>query len=339
MNAKEIKYNSFKYFIYSILAWDHKDRKVEDDPRNDCYFFSPEYKKSFTKDLEIARKKNIIKIDYLGNDATSTNFNVYEKNDGEVIIAFRGSDSKIDWSADFAYFKQKFKEENNEKLFSMSAEDFNKCCMNEYKKSREDLFDKPIKFFREALKTNLSSFIDEIAGKKNFDFSDYGMFLKSVFEKYKSRIEFHGGFIKQYKSIYKELNMIIDKYIKDKRFKKIIFCGHSLGSALAMDTYILQSIRYPENNFECYAAGTPKIGNSVLAKFIKESKLGEKLFIMNIENDLVSNVPPDKLGFFKPANDVEITPLKAPFNTKMNHTLFYYLYCMKNFAPVKVNTK
>ena len=60
---------------------------------------------------------------------------------------------------------------------------------------------------------------------------------------------------------------------------------------------------------------------------------------MNIENDLVSNVPPDKLGFFKPANDVEITPLKAPFNTKMNHTLFYYLYCIKNFAPVKVNTK
>ena len=49
MNAKEIKYNSFKYFIYSILAWDHKDRKVEDDPRNDCYFFSPEYKKSLQK--------------------------------------------------------------------------------------------------------------------------------------------------------------------------------------------------------------------------------------------------------------------------------------------------
>ena len=225
MTTKEIKDKSFKYFIYSILAWDNKDRKVEDDPRNDCYFFSPEYKKSFTKDLENARKKNIIKIEYLGNDVTSTNFNVYEKNDGEVIIAFRGSDSKIDWGADFAYFKQKFKEENNEKLFSMSSEDFNKLCMNEYKKSREDFFDKPIKFFSEAFKTNINSIIDEIIEKKNFDFSDYGTYLKSVFEKYKSRIEFHGGFIKQYKSIYKELNMIVDKYINDKRFENIIQCN------------------------------------------------------------------------------------------------------------------
>ena len=339
MTTKEIKNKCFKYFIYSILAWDHKDRKVEDDPKDACYFFSPEYKKSFTKDLEIARKKNIIKIEYLGNDATSTNFNIYEKNDGEVIIAFRGSDSKIDWGADFAYFKQKFKEENNEKLFTMSGEDFNKLCMEEYKKSREDLFDKPIKFFSEAFKTDLASFADNIAIKNNFDISNYGLFLKSVFEKYKSRIEFHGGFIRQYKSIYVELNKIVDKYMSDKRFKKIIFCGHSLGSALAMDSYILQSIRYPENNFECYAAGTPKIGNIILAKFIKESKLGEKMFIMNIENDLVSYVPPEKLGFFKPVNDVEITPLKAPFNTKMNHTLFYYLYCIKNFAPVKVNPK
>ena len=102
----------------------------------------------------------------------------------------------------------------------MSSEDFNKLCMNEYKKSREDFFDKPIKFFSEAFKTNINSIIDEIVEKKNFDFSDYGTYLKSVFEKYKSRIEFHGGFIKQYKSIYKELNMIVDKYINDKRFVK-----------------------------------------------------------------------------------------------------------------------
>lgn len=334
MNNTELKKNSFKYFIYSILAWDDKNKKVENDPRNDCYFFSPEYKKDFVKDLEIARRKNIIKIDYFENDKTSTNFNVYEKNDGEVIIAFRGSDSKIDWKADFAYFKQKFTHENNEKLFEMSQEEFDSLCASEYIKSLEDISDPFVKLFNDVSQISIKDIYDSF--KINFDPKS---FIISIFEKYKNKIEFHGGFINQYKSIYNEINELTDKYINDNRFKKIIFCGHSLGSALAQDAMIFQSMRYPENNFECYVAGTPKIGNIFLFNFLKETKIFDKIFIMNIEDDLVSNVPPAKFGFFKPINNVEIKPLKAPFNTKMNHTLFYYLYCMKNFAPVKINNK
>lgn len=337
MTNKEIRDKSFKYFIYSLLAWDHKNRKVEDDPRNNCYFFSPEYKKSFTKDLELARKKNIIKINYLGNDITSTNFNVYEKNDGEVIIAFRGSDSKIDWQSDFSYFKQKFKDENVEKLLSMSSEDFNNLCIDEYIKSRESAFDKSIKFFQDISKFNLNQLSNNLCMRTN-GINDSNK-INLLADRYGSKIEFHGGFIKQYKTIYDQVNRLIDNYINDKRFNKIIFCGHSLGASLAQLAFIFQSMRYPENNFECYIAGTPKIGNIFLNKFINESEIGKKIYIMNIDSDMVSMVPPDKFGFYRPKNDVEITSIKAPFKTKFDHTLFYYLYCIKNKAPIKINNK
>jgi len=337
MNKNEIKNNCYKYFIYSLLAWDLKDRKVENDPRNDVYFFSEQYKKDFCKDLENMRKKNIIKIDYLGNDATSTNFNVYEKNDGEVVIAFRGSDSKLDWAADFAFFKINFRKENQEQLISMGSEDFNKLCMDEYWKSIEDVVDMPIKFFRQSKLTKLT----DVDLTKKLSIDNISGNIGEIFERFKSKIEFHGGFISQYKSIAKELNSVFDKYTKDKRFNKITFVGHSLGSSLAQLTYIFQSLRNPDSSskFSCYVAGTPKIGNKSLTLFLKASGLFNKLYIMNIENDLISMVPPNNFGFIENENTITITPIKAPFNTKMNHTLFYYLYCIKNFANVKINEK
>ena len=150
-------------------------------------------------------------------------------------------------------------------------------------------------------------------------------------------INFHGGFIKQYKSVLEMVNQTFDKYVNDKRFNKITICGHSLGAALALDTYIFQSLRNPQyKNFSCWVAGTPKVGNSFLWKFIKESSLLDKCHIMNIKSDLVKCAPPNSLGFIDNPTDVEIEPIRAPFKTKFDHTLFYYLYCIKNKAPVKV---
>ena len=337
MNKEQIKKNSFHYFIYSILAWDDSNRKVEDDPRNNVYFLSPEYKKSFVKDLEICRKKNIIKILYMDNPITSTHYNIYEKNDGELIIAFRGSDSKVDWLADFNFFKKDFRDKNNELLLTMSNESFDKLCVEEYVKSMEDEERNIFKIFNNIKYAKLDKLSSDICG--NFNLSNSSII--SSFDKLKSKIQLHGGFLTQYISIYKELNETIDKYVKDKRFNKITFVGHSLGSNLARLSYIFQSFRHSDekNKFSCYVAGTPKLGNISFTQFMKESNLNSNCYIMNIKDDLVSMLPPDKFGFTKDKNDIEIEPIKAPFPTKCNHTLFYYLYCIKNFAPIKVNDK
>lgn len=336
MTNEEIKNKSFYYYIFSCLAWDDSNKKVEDDPRNNRYWLSPGHKKVFTRDLEINRKKNMIKIHYIENSISSTHFNIYEKNDGELIVAFRGSDSKVDWMSDFNFFKKDFKEKNNELLLTMSSESFDKLCVKEYMKSLEDDDRQVLKIFNNIKYKSMNDITDDIY--KNFDFTIDT--INDIFNKFKSKMKVHGGFLTQYISIYKDLNRLIDSYTKDKRFKKITFVGHSLGSNLARLSYIFQSIRHPEyKSFSCFIAGVPKLGDKFFRQFITEAGLSKNIYIMNIKDDIVSQLPPSKFGFEKDNNDVEIEPIPAPFPTKGNHTVFYYLYCIKNFAPIKINAK
>lgn len=76
---------------------------------------------------------------------------------------------------------------------------------------------------------------------------------------------------------------------------------------------------------------------SFLEKLVRESKMNKKIFICNIGTDLVSMVPPNNLGFCENKNDITIKRIKAPYNTKMDHTLFYYLYCMKYKVPMEIS--
>ncbi|PZM81900.1 hypothetical protein DLH72_04900, partial [Candidatus Gracilibacteria bacterium] len=110
------------YFVYTLLSWDDAVSKVENRAENTKYLGDGEYKKEIIKYINKARSNH--KITYFENKKTSTAYNVCEKPDGEIIIVFRGSDSKIDWISDFLFFKQKFENENKELFITMSNEDF-----------------------------------------------------------------------------------------------------------------------------------------------------------------------------------------------------------------------
>lgn len=340
MNKNEIKNNCFKYFLYSLLAWDTPTRKVEDhDEKNACYFLSKEYKKKFVKELVEYRTKNVIKMEFKENAATSTNYSIFEKNNGEVIIAFRGSDSKVDWLADFSFFKKNFNDKNTELLMSMGKEDFDKLCVKEYVKSVEDKIDDTFNLFKNFKLKSIKD-LDKIDIYNNFsETNKSNLQIKELFDRFKNSIQVHGGFLTQYIANHKALSDLIDKYNADDRFDKIIICGHSLGAALAELTYVFQSLRADNKKLSCYIAGTPKIGNASFNAFLKKSNLRDNLFVMNIKDDLVSMIPPEKFGFIALENDIEITPIPAFFNTKNNHTLFYYLYCIKNHAPIKIKDR
>lgn len=330
MNNNEIVKNSYKYFLYSSLAWDNADRKVEDDPQNNIYFVTNKSKIDLCKDLNYTRKNKIIGVKYYENKATSTNYNVYEKSDKEVIIAFRGSDSKQDWISDFSFFKSKFKNENGALNAELSSEDFDKLIFEEYAKSTEGFFEN---VFNNA---KLENGINDI--KSNINNFTNGTL--DFFKKFGNKANFHGGFLKQYMSVSKDIDLLVDKYMKDNRFNKITIVGHSLGSSLAQLAYIFQSFRnYNEKDkLSCYAYGTPKIGDLSLKMLINSSGISKNIHITNICDDIVCSLPPSKLGFYTNPNEIEITPIKAPFPTKCNHTLFYYLYCFKNGASIKIKS-
>lgn len=320
MNDKEKIKEFYKYFLYSTIAWDNYDRKVEDDPINSDYFISQDYKKYLCKDLNTMRKKNVVKISYLGNNATSTNYNVIEKNDKEIVIAFRGSDSKQDWISDFSFFHTQYKEHDE------GVEDL---IMDEYIKSQEafGLFD----FFKDTKLKNFNEVFQDSSNIVNDK-------LQSIISIFSNKIKFHGGFVSQYNSVKKDVNTLFDSIVDNPKYEKISIVGHSLGSSLAQLCYIFQSCRFfdKKEKFQCYVYGTPKIGNIFLKNFIKSSGFSNNLHICNIDSDLVAALPPNNLGFFSNPNELEFKSIKAPFKTKFNHTLFYYIFCFKNFAPYKI---
>ena len=309
--------------LCSTIAWDWPDRKCEDDPSNTVYFFSDDYKKEFCKPLEKIRKES--KITYYENKITDTQFNFIETKD-ENIIAFRGSDSKQDWAADFNFFKIKFKENNDfiNNVFSneISEEAYDKYIFNQYAKSEEGFLEGVSSFFKESKLVNFN----KIA---NTEFN---------FDNFKNHLFLHKGFLTQISSIIKEYNEVINKCKNNN--KEIIICGHSLGAGLGILAYLFLLTK--ENNLKnrtsCYVYGTPKPCSIEVYDYIRKIS-NNKLNIVNIESDLVSDLPPEGLGYKKPKNDYTITNIKAPYNTKFNHTVFYYLYCFANKVPILFNKK
>lgn len=340
MNKTKLLNEMYKYFNFALLAWeDNSKDHVQDFECNKSYFLSDQNKQDMCKDMNEYRKTS--KCIYKGNKETSTNYNVYERpQENEVILAFRGSDSMIDWQADFSFFKKDFKTTNIESYMT-SQEDFEIECGLEFMRSNESFFNTQFNFFKNA---KLSSLPFNISISKEIGFDHKTMVdsdnkIESIvdfYREYKNMIKFHGGFLTKYLSMAKEFNEDINKYMQ--KYKKITIVGHSLGAALAKLAYIFTCINHPNNinRFKCWIYGSPKVGNIFLEKLVRESKMNKKIFICNIETDLVSMVPPNNLGFCENKNDITIKRIKAPYNTKMDHTLFYYLYCMRYKAPMEI---
>lgn len=336
MDKNKLYNDAYKYFLFSTLAWDWPDRKVEDGPENEIYFFSEEYKRQTCKPLEKLRKS--YKVSYHENKESDTSFNVYE-NANEYVIAFRGSDSKKDWLADFDVFKIKFKENNTytSQLLSteLSSEEYDQMLIDEFMRSQEDFSDILLKGAK--LTNSITSLFKRDDKMNNIGVDTVFSSVKDLFDSYKNTIFIHRGFLSQFISIANEFS----KVLENSKNRNIVICGHSLGSSLARLAFIYTSLNY-SNKFEntrCFVYGTPKIGNIYLNKFCDQINKNNKLITVNIETDLCSNVPPDSMGYFKPVNNISLKNIKAPFFTKMDHTVFYYLYCFMNKAPVKFNLK
>lgn len=100
-------------------------------------------------------------------------------------------------------------------------------------------------------------------------------------------IRVHAGFYRQFISLknilWKELQE------KEKTAKRIIFCGHSLGAAVATIASLAYAKESPNKRVECYTIGSPRVGNYIFAKeFAKQVAQYYRVFN---KNDPVSMIP------------------------------------------------
>lgn len=93
----------------------------------------------------------------------------------------------------------------------------------------------------------------------------------------------HSGFATQFFSVNKHL----EDSIKDS--DDIIFCGHSLGGALATIGSLYYKFQYPEKNISCVTFGSPRVGDDQFVFYFNE-RIKNSLRYVN-DNDPVPCLP------------------------------------------------
>jgi predicted lipase len=93
----------------------------------------------------------------------------------------------------------------------------------------------------------------------------------------------HSGFAEQFFSV----NHTLEDSIKEN--DSIIFCGHSLGGALATIGSLYYSFKYPSKNISCVTFGSPRVGDERFAVYFDE-RVKYSLRYVN-DNDPVPCVP------------------------------------------------
>jgi hypothetical protein len=122
-------------------------------------------------------------------------------------------------------------------------------------------------------------------------------FIKEDFN-FKSKEKVHTGFFEQFYSIKNQMNQIL--YAIDfSKFDKIIFTGHSLGSALATITSLSYALEYPliKNNIYCITFGSPRVGNTKFVDLFNKCLNNDNVFRFSNWNDPVTSVPPVLFSF------------------------------------------
>ena len=97
----------------------------------------------------------------------------------------------------------------------------------------------------------------------------------------------HKGFMEANEEIWKKLT----EKLKELPGRKVWFCGHSLGAALAM----LAADRYPHNRGVC-TFGCPRVGDATFAEAFNLHLAGKTFRYVN-HHDVVTHVPPPILGY------------------------------------------
>lgn len=102
----------------------------------------------------------------------------------------------------------------------------------------------------------------------------------------KKNIKVHTGFMEAYRSV----RDTIMGEAKKKKYKRIIFTGHSLGAALAMLAALDVQYNVSDKEIVCYTFGAPKVGNAEFAK--SYNKRVPNTFRVVNAGDSVPDLPP-----------------------------------------------
>lgn len=93
----------------------------------------------------------------------------------------------------------------------------------------------------------------------------------------------HSGFMSQFFSINSHIEGVVAEH------NNIVFCGHSLGGALATIGSLYYSFQYPEKNISCVTFGSPRVGDNTFVSYFNE-RIPNTLRYVN-DNDPVPCVP------------------------------------------------
>lgn len=106
-----------------------------------------------------------------------------------------------------------------------------------------------------------------------------------------SPIRIHSGFLAGYMSLRDDVHRIIQA---DTNIDNYIFCGHSLGGALARISAV--DVQYNFNKELCvYTLGAPNIGNKEFEESFNK-RIKHSVFYVN-DSDPVPEVPPEFTGY------------------------------------------
>ncbi len=80
----------------------------------------------------------------------------------------------------------------------------------------------------------------------------------------------HTGFYNQFKSLKTDIDKIIREYQKEDYNKEVIFCGHSLGGALATIASLQYGCDFPDLKINCITFGSPRVGNALFVEYFNK---------------------------------------------------------------------
>ena len=100
-----------------------------------------------------------------------------------------------------------------------------------------------------------------------------------------TNVRVHLGFYRQFTSIKDQIWEYLSKY----ECESVVFCGHSLGAAVATIAAVAYAKEFPDKHVKCFTVGSPRVGNKHFCKEFNTS-VAQNYRIFN-ENDPVSMIP------------------------------------------------
>lgn len=120
------------------------------------------------------------------------------------------------------------------------------------------------------------------------------------------KIKVHSGYMKRY-TLNSVRTSILLWLAKHEEIKKVVVTGYSMGGGLSPICAVDVAYNFPDKKVYCYAFAGPRVGNEA---FIKSVEKRVEAIHFSYGNDIVTKVPPKKLGFSHITNQVHYGPRK-----------------------------